>query len=1422
MFTVDYEFSSARLVSASSAVNSGSINPIAVASYSIGPDRTHGPFKTLVLLAIVFSITSRYSARRCAPVLLATFTKASQQFLQVTLPRADGRCWPRKAIRAYYFAAIQVEADTREPEMLEVTPLKKIWVGGSMRNLALALACLSLAAASCGDDLRVNLDAAPAPDAAVGEGGVLPDGGGGGCPGATFLSPAMGVALTAADDKDGDACANGFQVDVQLSVAAPDGTPVTLLVNNAVAAGPVLVSGAIAAFPNVQIGSQGASSLLAQIGIAGCTATATYNVDCGVPTCSITKPVLTPTKTKLNQTDGSSAAGGTFQVAFEVQTDLPDGRPVLLNVARKDSANVESTVRANVSAGKATLDALLSPLNPVSTDPNVPTQDTTFVVYATCTDANGVSGVSAKSEYVVDVTPPALTITEPLDDAYYPPSVLMQTGGKFKVCGTTTSPDAVAIGNNFCAGIGTDSKVCQPIEQGTAKGCVDIECAGGAPFEINTEIRDNAGNVQTAKITGVRCASENPSVSIVTPIGDTAFTDPALRVLAASSSNELKDLDPAKTGAQVKVVACSDKPGMAVLKAGAVDQDPLSPVADAESKVLEMNGATMGCPAGKPYAVVWDAVTIRESSYQLDVGTGNVVLDQATRLRVEVTDASGTTGASGPVDIWVDSVNPALTLFSPSDLCTKLWRPTDVVNTQFSSPEVRSISLSVGSTPQTQTGYTGVVAFFDGLSFPAGQTLITATAVDPAGNSASFSCQVSSGDAPIVTWNVPKVGNRLCAVGNTSTDCLPDEDAGTPGWQGKLSVAVSLESGPATSGTVTFTLGADTLGVAAIVGGAATTPNSVTVPDGVSVKLTATTDPFPTVGQGTSDLFVTGITTVPTAIAELTPTVDKHRKPSFLLSWSAPADGSGAKVKDYELKYSTSAINDGNFGSIAGTKIFTATAPPGSPETYVVDDSAFLKIATPTYFALRARDELGNAGPVVYGGPIQADFKSYEIAAPADAPLFGGFGTAIDGSGDLNGDGRADLVVGTSSNGVGKVYIYFGRSHGADGSVTPFKDTPDVVITGSTGTFFGRNLAILGNVDNSADNIADLAIVEPSLGNIYIYSGRANWNASYTIAESSYSHKFTATGLNSLFGLGLTGIGDFNADGVPDFAVGAPGYASNQGRVIVVRGNGGTHNGAPITWAIDNQLDVANSYTQFIEGPDPSGRFGTQIVALPSFYPTPGTTLVVSAPNFDGLKGKLYAYRGNEVLPTDTFVNVDAYQMGGGRLSVLGAPAGGTSGVLAGPRNVNIPGYALGFYSDPAFGLFGGRTVSFINPGPSNGADIFGWITATSAFSGRSTSVNLIGGSMADVVLAGQTEGGLAPVAIYVFDPSSLPAATASSSSQVNVATSGTALKLTLPADFGKLTSGSVTRDTNLDSFGNIVVSEATTASTRGRLRVFW
>ncbi len=143
------------------------------------------------------------------------------------------------------------------------------------------------------------------------------------------------------------------------------------------------------------------------------------------------------------------------------------------------------------------------------------------------------------------------------------------------------------------------------------------------------------------------------------------------------------------------------------------------------------------------------------------------------------------------------------------------------------------------------------------------------------------------------------------------------------------------------------------------------------------------------------------------------------------------------------------------------------------------------------------------------------------------------FGESISGLGDINGDGRADFVVGAwradhdRLTDAGKVYVY----SGGDGKLIYSINGPHA------DEWFGTTTAALGDVNG--DGISDFAVGAPNAspsgrigaGRVYFFDGA-------TGAPLRRSLPGQATG--DAFGRALSPTGDLDGDGLADLLIGAP------------------------------------------------------------------------------------------------------------------------------------------------------------------------------------------------------------------------------------------------------------------------------------------
>lgn len=179
-------------------------------------------------------------------------------------------------------------------------------------------------------------------------------------------------------------------------------------------------------------------------------------------------------------------------------------------------------------------------------------------------------------------------------------------------------------------------------------------------------------------------------------------------------------------------------------------------------------------------------------------------------------------------------------------------------------------------------------------------------------------------------------------------------------------------------------------------------------------------------------------------------------------------------------------------------------------------------------------------------------------------------GISLAAVGDLDHDGVADFVAGSN---LKVVRVISGASGALLGSITG-------------GYTFGTSVSAAGDAD--ADGTPDFLIATPAYGIVNLFSG-----ASFQITRT-----WNATVANEGIGTGMADVGDWNADGVDDHAIGSPGFdvgAIDGGAVHVYSGSNGA-----LLRAFHGTVDA--------------GRLGTRIDAAGDVDLDGHLDLVASAP----------------------------------------------------------------------------------------------------------------------------------------------------------------------------------------------------------------
>ncbi|MBP8136562.1 MAG: FG-GAP repeat protein [Candidatus Eisenbacteria bacterium] len=273
---------------------------------------------------------------------------------------------------------------------------------------------------------------------------------------------------------------------------------------------------------------------------------------------------------------------------------------------------------------------------------------------------------------------------------------------------------------------------------------------------------------------------------------------------------------------------------------------------------------------------------------------------------------------------------------------------------------------------------------------------------------------------------------------------------------------------------------------------------------------------------------------------------------------------------------------------------------------------------------------LGAAGSVlVYlgspSGPAPSPFATLVGAAPGC-----GFGYSVAAAGDVDGDGRGDLIVGAPDESNGAL-AYAGAAHlfgmPAGSSLKPH----DVLRGDVTNARLGYAVAGIGDLDG--DGHADVCAGAPfrtdpaggptSQGAVLVAMGGPLSLTSTPLIEGP-SVVDVATG--GQFGASVAPAGDVNGDGYADFAVGAPvNYVD--GASVWPEGYACVYQGTPSS-AFPSHAVLAWSAIG-----DPSSGFGTSVCAAGDGDGDGYGDVVVGSPSFGTTSGRADVFAGHGDLP---------------------------------------------------------------------------------------------------------------------------------------------------------------------------------------------
>jgi hypothetical protein len=235
---------------------------------------------------------------------------------------------------------------------------------------------------------------------------------------------------------------------------------------------------------------------------------------------------------------------------------------------------------------------------------------------------------------------------------------------------------------------------------------------------------------------------------------------------------------------------------------------------------------------------------------------------------------------------------------------------------------------------------------------------------------------------------------------------------------------------------------------------------------------------------------------------------------------------------------------------------------------------------------------------VFRGGPAGVDPLPALFQPPDPGDLLG---SKIARAGDVDGDGRADLIMNTRGSAV----VYYG-----DPVLLSRRDELAVQTISS-------DTKVAGAGDVNGDGYDDVLYSDEyergQTGRVWLFYGSPAGIVPVPAAT------WAGSGPSAYFGRGLAGVGDVNGDGLDDIAVGEPGWNQDTGRVHLVLGSTGTPRAV------------------YLHGDRPGDRFGTVVDGVGDTDGDGLDDLLVYSPVgwWQSGHSSVKVYRGSTTLPLD-------------------------------------------------------------------------------------------------------------------------------------------------------------------------------------------
>jgi hypothetical protein len=280
---------------------------------------------------------------------------------------------------------------------------------------------------------------------------------------------------------------------------------------------------------------------------------------------------------------------------------------------------------------------------------------------------------------------------------------------------------------------------------------------------------------------------------------------------------------------------------------------------------------------------------------------------------------------------------------------------------------------------------------------------------------------------------------------------------------------------------------------------------------------------------------------------------------------------------------------------------------------------------------------------VIFGTPrnrtIDIDFMNHDPFPPSlgfsiyEESLGDFFGSSV-ASGDVNGDGIADILIGATgaNENKGIVYLIFGRTDYS--AIYPLTNSPYCIKIFGTNSFdFAGSTVHIGK-DVNGDSYNDMLLsISDSInggGKVYlIYGNETLRSFQLQFLDPEQGIVIYPEGSDHQLGTSLSCTEDINKDGLADILLGAPGYSTGRGRAYLLLGNSTLHDYDLSTWQPSWGFQFINN-----EASGPNQQAGSFVALTPDFTGDGVPDFLIGMPEAGNCaNGRMYALNG-PVLPT--------------------------------------------------------------------------------------------------------------------------------------------------------------------------------------------